>query len=45
VGQVEKDMLYFIGTGSSGKLMLLFFVYGNGIAADKETYERIKEKI
>lgn len=41
----EKDLLYSVGTVIDGKLKLLFFVYGDCLAADKLTYERIREKI
>ena len=41
----EKDILYIIGYVKETQLKSLWFVYGDCYAADKETYERIKNKI
>ena len=42
----EKDIIYVIGVVSGqNKLRSLWFVYGDCYAADKEIYERIKDKI
>lgn len=41
----EKDIIYIIGVSKQNKLRSLWFVYGNCYAADKEIYERIKNKI
>lgn len=41
----QKDLIYIIGVSNNGKLKALWFVYGDCYAADKETYERIKDKI
>ena len=41
----EKDLVYVIGVSEENKLKALWFVYGDCYAADKETYERTKNKI
>ena len=41
----EKDLIYTIGVAKNNKLQTLWFVYGNCYAAEKEVYERIKDKI
>jgi len=41
----EKDLIYVIGVSTDGKLKALWFVYGNCYAANKETYERVRDKI
>lgn len=41
----EKDLIYIIGVSADGKLKALWFVYGNCYAANKETYERVRDKI
>lgn len=41
----EKDLLYVIGVTGNNKLHTLWFVYGDCYAAEKEVYERIKNKI
>jgi hypothetical protein len=41
----EKDMLYVIGVANADKLNSLWFIYGSCYMADKEIYERIKNKI
>jgi len=41
----EKDLIYAIGVSNDGKLKALWFIYGNCYAADKEIYERIRNKI
>lgn len=43
----EKDMIYIIGFApkSAKKLKLLWFIYGDCYAADKEVYQRISDKI
>lgn len=40
-----KDILYVVGTAVAGKLKTLWFVYGDCYAADKEVYEKIRNKI
>ena len=40
-----KDIIYVIGVAKNNKLRSLWFIYGNCYAADKEVYERIKNKI
>jgi hypothetical protein len=41
----EKDIIYAIGVVEKNILKTLWFVYGNCYAANKETYERIKNRI
>jgi hypothetical protein len=41
----EKDILYTVGVVKENSLKSLWFVYGDCYAANKETYERVKEKI
>jgi len=41
----EKDMIYVIGTAQNNKLRSLWFVYGDCYAANRNIYERIKNKI
>ncbi len=41
----QKDMLYTIGYLQENTLHCLWMIYGDCFCADKETYERIKEKI
>lgn len=41
----EKDIIYAIGTIKNNKLKVLWFVYGDCYAADKEIYQRIKKTI
>jgi len=41
----KKDMVYVIGVTEGNRLKTLWFVYGDCYAANKETYERIKNKI
>ncbi|MBU2575957.1 NgoPII family restriction endonuclease [Patescibacteria group bacterium] len=41
----EKDMIYIVGVTTERKLKALWFIYGSCYAANKETYERIKQKI
>lgn len=41
----EKDIIYSIGVCQNNKLKVLWFVYGNCYAANKEIYERIRNKI
>lgn len=36
----EKDILYTVGTVIESKIKVLWFVYGNCYAADREVYER-----
>ena len=40
-----KDIIYVVGVAKNNKLKSLWFIYGNCYAADKEIYERIKNKI
>ena len=40
-----KDIVYIVGVSQKNKLKALWLVYGNCYAADKEIYERIKNKI
>ena len=40
-----KDIIYIIGVANNNKLKALWFVYGSCYAAEKEIYERIKEKM
>lgn len=40
-----KDIVYIVGVSQNNKLKALWLVYGNCYAADKEIYERIKNKI
>ncbi len=42
---MKKICFIPIGTVSCGKLMLLFFVYGNCIAADKANMCELRKKI
>ncbi len=42
---LEKDLVYVVGVSKSNKLKALWFVYGNCYSANKEVYERIKNKI
>lgn len=41
----EKDLLYAIGVSNSNKLKALWFIYGDCYSANKEVYERIKNKV
>jgi len=41
----EKDIVYIIGVLGKNKLHSIWFVYGDCYAANKEVYERIKNKI
>lgn len=41
----EKDIIYTIGAMQQNKLKVLWFVYGDCYAANKDIYERIKNKI
>ena len=41
----EKDIVYAIGVAEGKKLKLLWLIYGDCYAADRETYERITETI
>lgn len=41
----EKDLIYVVGTVSQSTLKNLWFVYGDCYAANKEIYERIRNKI
>lgn len=41
----ERDLLYVIGTVINGELKKLWFIYGDCFCAEKEVYEKIKEKI
>jgi len=41
----EKDILYIIGKVQENNVKSLWFVYGDCYAANKETYERVKNKI
>lgn len=41
----EKDIIYSIGVCQNNKLKVLWFVYGNCYAANKEIYEKIRNKI
>lgn len=41
----EKDLIYIIGVSKNNKLKALWFVYGDCYAANKEIYERIRNKI
>lgn len=41
----EKDMLYVIGHVNSSKLHTLWFVYGDCYAANKDTYEKVRNTI
>ena len=41
----EKDLLYAVGCVKQQKLSLLWFVYGDCYAADREVYQRMKQKI
>jgi len=41
----EKDMIYVIGVTGQDKLKALWFIHGDCYAANKETYERIRNKI
>ena len=41
----EKDIIYSIGVCQKNKLKVSWFVYGNCYAANKEIYERIRNKI
>ena len=41
----EKDLLYAVGCVNKQKLSLLWFVYGDCYAADREVYQGMKQKI
>ena len=41
----EKDIIYAIGVAPARKIKLLWLIYGDCYAADREIYERIKETI
>lgn len=41
----EKDILYTVGVVKENTLKSLWFVYGDCYAANKETYERVRNKI
>jgi hypothetical protein len=41
----EKDIIYAIGVAKSKKLKLLWFIYGDCIAASRSVYERVKQAI
>jgi len=41
----EKDIIYAIGVVKDKKLQLLWLIYGDCYAADRETYQRIRNKI
>lgn len=40
-----KDLIYVVGVVDSRRLRTLWFVYGDCYAADKEVYEKIRNKI
>lgn len=41
----EKDLIYVIGASKNNQLKALWFVYGDCYSANKEIYERIRDKI
>ncbi len=41
----EKDIIYAIGVSEDKKLKLLWLIYGDCYAADREVYERVTNKI
>lgn len=41
----EKDLIYTVGFSQDNKLKALWLIYGNCYSANKETYERIRNKI
>ncbi len=41
----EKDIIYAIGVSRNAKLKILWLIYGDCYAADKETYQRIANTI
>lgn len=41
----EKDIIYAIGVVKNKKLQLLWLIYGDCYAADREIYQRIRNKI
>src|SRR3989338_4720355 len=41
----EKDLIYTIGVVKEDKSKALWFIYGNCYSANKEVYERIRDKI
>lgn len=41
----EKDIIYAIGIVKNQKLKLLWLIYGDCYAADRELYKRIRNKI
>lgn len=41
----EKDLVYVVGVSKEDKLKALWIVYGSCYSADKEVYERIRDKI
>ncbi|MFH1997823.1 MAG: NgoPII family restriction endonuclease [Patescibacteria group bacterium] len=41
----EKDLVYVIGISKDDKLKTLWIVYGNCYSANKEVYERVRDKI
>lgn len=44
-GWREKDLIYIVGVSKDNKLKALWLVYGNCYSANKEVYERIRDKI
>jgi hypothetical protein len=41
----EKDIIYAIGCFQNSKLKILWLIYGDCYAANRETYEKIRKKI
>lgn len=41
----EKDLVYIVGVAKNDRLIALWFVYGSCCSAEKEIYERIRNKI
>jgi hypothetical protein len=42
---IEKDLIYTIGVTEKGRLKLVWFIYGDCYAAEKQVYERVKTAI
>lgn len=41
----EKDIIYVVGVPEDKKIKLLWFIYGDCYAADREVYERVTNKL
>lgn len=41
----SKDIVYFVGTIKQNKVRLMFIIYGDCYAADKQVYEKIRDTV